>query len=65
MKWVPHLALRNPDPDPEVRGQAIFWLSHVDLEEAVDAQASSEILRHARMCRGTSIAECLLGVIRR
>jgi HEAT repeat protein len=31
------LAHRNPDPDPEVREQAIFWLHQVDAPEALDA----------------------------
>lgn len=34
------LAHRNPDPDPEVREAAVFWLSQVDSEEVVDALAS-------------------------
>lgn len=37
------LALRDPDPDPEVREAAVFWLSQTDREEAVDALI--EILR--------------------
>ena len=34
------LAHRNPDPDPEVREQAVFWLSQVRSDEALDALAS-------------------------
>jgi HEAT repeat protein len=34
------LAQRDPDPDPEVREAAVFWLSQVDTPEALDALAS-------------------------
>jgi HEAT repeat protein len=34
------LAYRNPDPDPEVREQAVFWLSQVHSDEAVAALQS-------------------------
>jgi len=34
------LAHRDPDPDAEVREQAVFWLSRVDVPEAVDALES-------------------------
>ncbi|MEJ2541390.1 MAG: HEAT repeat domain-containing protein [Gemmatimonadota bacterium] len=34
------LAHRNPDPDPEVREAAIFWLSQVDDPAAADALIS-------------------------
>lgn len=37
------LAHRNPDPDPEVREAAVFWLSQTGRDEAVDALI--EILR--------------------
>jgi HEAT repeat protein len=34
------LAHRNPDPDREVREQAVFWLHQVDTPEALDALQS-------------------------
>ena len=34
------LAHRNPDPDAEVREQAVFWLHQVDPPEALDALES-------------------------
>ena len=34
------LAQRDPDPDPEVREAAVFWLSQVDAPEALEALGS-------------------------
>ncbi|HZD04079.1 MAG TPA: HEAT repeat domain-containing protein, partial [Longimicrobiales bacterium] len=34
------LAYRNPDPDPEVREAAVFWLSQAPTDEALDALES-------------------------
>ena len=34
------LAHRNPDPDPEVRDQAVFWLHQVESPEALEALES-------------------------
>lgn len=54
------LAHRNPDPDPEVREAAVFWLSQTGRDEAVDAlveilesgSASPEVAEHAVFALG-------------
>ncbi len=56
------LAHRNPDPDPEVREAAVFWLSQTGRDEAVDAlveilesgTASREVAEHAVFALGQS-----------
>lgn len=56
------LAHRNPDPNPEVREAAVFWLSQTGRDEAVDAlveilesgTASPEVAEHAVFALGQS-----------
>jgi HEAT repeat protein len=66
------LAHGNPDPDPEVRQAAVFWLAQTGRDEAIDAlisilesgTATPEMAEQAIFALGQAGSERSMGVLR-